>query len=89
MSGDTRADFGDERMFTLHGPGGAGKSSAVNLPGTAIGGVLTELKPDEVIPGPRSNHDNTVDSKTLLNAASSGMATTADAEVPKGEVLNM
>ena len=54
MLGDMYADFGNKRMFILYGPGGIGKSSVVNIIGTAIGGSITKLQADTILINPSS-----------------------------------
>lgn len=89
MIGDMYADFGNKRMFILYGPGGVGKTSVVNIIANAIGGNLVKLPVSTVLMNPMSFVSHNLMQNTLLDAASSRMATTADIEVSAGKVLNM
>mmetsp|Transcript_2713 Transcript_2713/g.7231 ORF Transcript_2713/g.7231 Transcript_2713/m.7231 type:complete len:510 (-) Transcript_2713:16017-17546(-) len=89
LIGDIHADFGNKRMFILYGPGGVGKSSVVNIIATAVGGNLTKLSANTIVLNPRSTYMSNAAQKTLLSAASSRLATTADIEITDDQRLNM
>lgn len=87
--GDMHSDFGNKRKFILYDPGGSGKSSVVNILGSAISGSLSTPASSAILVNPNSYHTKTIDTSALLDAACSRMVTTADIKVTDRKILNM